>query len=438
MARNFLGCDREQELLLPPSLRDWLPADHLAWFVIATVEQLDLAAIYADYRADGRGRPAHDPGMMVALLLYAYAIGERSSRRVERACEQDLAFRVICANRVPDHTTISRFRGRHQDALAGLFTEILRLCAEAGLVRVGEIALDGSKLAADASLRESRSYRAIRAEVEQMLEQAAAVDAEQDARYGVARGDELPAELVDPASRRARLEAAKRALEAEDAERQAAHDAIVAERAEHHKRTGKWPPGRPPVAPDPAVLERSKANVTDPDSRIVHHRGQLIQGYNPQVVATADQIVLAAAASNDEFDRHQLAPMLTATREQLTAAGITDPITSLLADGGYWNTTAITDIQDTGIEVLIPPQKRFTKAPTAIAMRRVLDSPEGKRRYRRRAQIVEPVFARIRHHRGITRFMRRGLAAVDAEWKLIAATHNLLKLHTANRTPAPA
>jgi transposase len=435
---HFLGCDREQELLLPPSLRDWLPADHLAWFVIATVEQLDLAAIYVDYRADGRGRPAHDPGMMVALLLYAYAIGERSSRRIERACEQDLAFRVICANRVPDHTTISRFRGRHQDALAGLFTEILRLCAEAGLVRVGEIALDGSKLAADASLRESRSYRAIRAEVERMLEQATAVDAEQDARYGDARGDELPAELVDPASRRARLEAAKRALEAEDAERQAAHDAIVAERGEHRERTGKWPPGRPPVAPDPVVLERSKVNVTDPDSRIVHHRGQLIQGYNPQVVATADQIVLAAAASNDEFDRHQLAPMLTATREQLTAAGITDPITRVLADGGYWNTTAITDIQDAGIQVLIPPQKRFTKAPAAIAMRRVLDSPEGKRRYRRRAQIVEPVFARTRHHRGITRFMRRGLAAVDAEWKLIAATHNLLKLHTATGTPAPA
>jgi transposase len=435
MAPSFLSCDREQELLLPPSLREWLPAGHLGWFVVEVVEGLDLSAIYACYRDDGRGRPAHEPAMMTALLLYAYAVGLRSSRAIERACHQDLAFRVICANRAPDHTTINRFRSRHQDALAGLFVDVLRLCAKAGLVSVGELALDGTKVAANASLRESRGYRSIRAEIEQILGEAARVDAEEDGRYGTARGDELPPELVDPASRRARLEAARRELEAEDAARQRAWETTEQARGEHKARTGKWPSGRPPMAPEPGRLERSKRNITDPDSRIVHHRGQLIQGYNPQVVATREQIVVAARATNDERDAQQLVPMLDQTRRELDAVGITGPIGTLTADNGYFNIAAIQDIQNQGIDVLIPPRKGRARAPLAIAIKDVLDTPAGKARYRRRAHIVEPIFAHIKHHRAITRFMRRGLAAVDAEWRLITATHNLLKLYTAT-TPA--
>src|SRR3954452_3671181 len=210
MAQNFIACDRDQELLLPPSLRDWLPEGHLAWFVIEAVGQLDLSAFYAGYRADGHGRAAHDPAMMVALLLYCYAIGERSSRRIERRCVEDVATRVICANQTPDHTTIARFRQRHETALAGLFSEVLALCAEAGLVDVGVVAVDGTKVHANASQHATRDYEQIAAEI---LEDAAAVDAEEDERFGDRRGDELPPELSTAQGRRGWLREAKRRLD---------------------------------------------------------------------------------------------------------------------------------------------------------------------------------------------------------------------------------
>jgi transposase len=193
MAQNFIACDREQELLLPPSLREWLPEGHLAWFVIDAVGQLDLAAFYADYRADGCGRAAHDPAMMVGLLLYCYAIGERSARRVERRCVEDVATRVICANQAPDHTTIARFRQRHEAALGELFGEVLALCAEAGLASVGVLAIDGTKVHASASQHANRDYERLAREI---LEEADAVDAEEDERFGDARGDELPPGLA--------------------------------------------------------------------------------------------------------------------------------------------------------------------------------------------------------------------------------------------------
>src|SRR5919107_776952 len=210
MAQNFVVCDREQELLLPPSLGEWLPEGHLAWFVIDAVAAFDLSGFYAAYRADGHGRPAHDPGMMVALLLYGYAIGERSSRRLERRCVEDVATRVICANQAPDHTTIARFRQRHERALAGLFGEVLALCAEAGLVRVGVIAVDGTKVHANASQHATRDYEQIAREI---LEHADAVDAEEDERFGDERGDELPVELSNTQGRRGWLREAKRRLD---------------------------------------------------------------------------------------------------------------------------------------------------------------------------------------------------------------------------------
>jgi transposase len=210
MAQNFIACDREQELLLPPSLREWLPESHLAWFVIDAVEQLDLSGFYSAYRADGHGRAAHEPAMMVALLLYCYAIGERSSRRIERRCVEDVATRVICANQAPDHTTIARFRRRHERALADLFGEVLALCAESGLVRVGVIAVDGTKLAANAAVQATRDYEQIAREI---LAEADAIDAEEDERFGDARGDELPPELSTAQGRRGWLREAKRRLD---------------------------------------------------------------------------------------------------------------------------------------------------------------------------------------------------------------------------------
>jgi transposase len=216
MPQNFLRCDRDRSLLLPPDLRDWLDEGHLAWFVIEAVEELDLESFYACYRADGHGRAAHDPQMMVTLLAYAYCVGERSSRGIERRCREVVAFRVICANQVPDHATIARFRVRHQEALAELFGQVLGLCAEAGLVRVGLIAVDGSKFQAAAADSAIRAYQEIAAEV---LAEAGRIDAAEDKRYGAARGDELPEQLASRGRRRAWLRDAKRRLDAERAAR---------------------------------------------------------------------------------------------------------------------------------------------------------------------------------------------------------------------------
>jgi transposase len=213
--QNFIACDREQELLLPPSLREWLAEDHLAWFVIDAVNALDLAGFYASYRADGWGRAAHDPAMMVALIVYAYAIGERSSRGIERRCREDVAFRVITANQVPDHATIARFRVRHERALSELFGQVLRLCADAGLVRVGVIAVDGTKVHANASERATRDYEQIAREI---LEHAAEIDALEDEQFGERRGDELPPAVATREGRQQWLRDAQRRLDQRRAE----------------------------------------------------------------------------------------------------------------------------------------------------------------------------------------------------------------------------
>jgi transposase len=273
VAQNFLSCDREQEMLLPPSLREWLPDGHLAWFVLDAVEAIDLSAIYADYREDGWGRAAHDPAMMVALLLYAYAVGERSSRVIESRCHEDVAFRVICANRAPDHATIARVRGRHADALAALFTDVLMLCSRAGLVSVGVVALDGTLVAGNASATATRSYQAIRAEVESMLEQAAETDAAEDEQFGATRGDELPAELADRRSRRERLRRCREELERGQAAERAAYEANLAWRADWEAEHGRKLGGRKPTPPDPGLLAKRMINTTDPDTRPMRRAG---------------------------------------------------------------------------------------------------------------------------------------------------------------------
>jgi transposase len=436
MAQSFLSCDREQDYLMPPTMREWLPVGHLAWYVLDVVERLELDAIIGEYRADGSGRPAHDPRMMVALLLYAYAVGERSSRRIERRCQEDVAFRVIAANRAPDHTTIARFRVRHERALAALFTQVLALCAKAGMVRVGTVAVDGTKLAANAGISANRCYPAIREEVERILGEAAAVDAAEDERFGPARGDELPAELADPVSRRARLERAQRELEAEQAARQAEHEARLAAREQHRRQSGRNPMGRPPKAPDPAKLESARRNITDPDSRIMSARGAHVQAYNAQAIVGEGQVILAAQITNSPNDSNQLVPMIEAARENLATIDHDAPITCVLADGGYWNQDAITTVRQTKTTVVIPthdPHRKDRKrpphrGPEADRINKILATAAGRRLYRRRAALVEPVFAHTKHTRAITGFSRRGTDAVGAEWQLIAATHNLLKL----------
>jgi transposase len=427
----YLACDREQALLLPPSLRDWLPADHVVWFLLEVVGRFDLSGFGVE--GSGPGRPGYDPGMMVVLFLYAYANGVVSSRAIERRCREDVAFRVICANRVPDHTTISRFRAEHAVVLAELFTEVLALCAKAGLVKVGVVAVDGTKVRANAGLKANRRYPAIRDEVERLLAEAAATDEAEDREFGERRGDELPEDLVDPRSRRARLERAAAELEAEQQAREDAYQEAVDRRGEHLARTGRNVGGRKPTPADPKLLEQSKRNITDPDSRVMSARGSLIQGYNAQAVVGEGQIVLAAGVVNAPNDSQQLIPMLTAARESLERAGHQGPIKCLLADSGYENFEHVHSARAAGTIVLSPPrpQPKQRSAPSADASRmtRMLQSAGGKRLYRRRAELAEPVFAMTKHHRKFTQFSRRGLPAVDSEWKFMAAVHNLLKLY---------
>jgi len=456
MAQNFLACDRDRELLLPPSLRDWLPGGHLAWFVIDAVARLDLSAFYAVYRADGHGRPAHDPAMMVALLLCGYAIGERSSRRLERRCVEDVAARVICANEAPDHTTIARFRQRHETALAELFGEILTLCAQSGLVRVGVIAVDGMKVAATAAPQAMRDDEQIAREI---LAEADAVDAEEDARFGQARGDELPPELSTAQGRRGWLREAKRRLDEKRSEqarpiprsrpdrlkggqaptRRGAPGRVAGQRRLRglsRARSDERRPalGRPPDPFQPSASPAGKISLSDLDSRNVKTSRGWVQGYNAQAVATEDQIVIAAEVTIDSPDFGHLEPMIGAARDELRRAGVERPPDVVLADAGYSHQVQIERPVGDGLTVLIPPdaKQRAGSRPgwdggLYALMRRVLATDTGGELYAKRQTMIEPIFADTKFNRRIDRFLRRGRSAARSEWRLTNAAHNLLK-----------
>jgi transposase len=451
MAYNFLRGDRDQPFLLPPDLRDWLPAGHLAWFILDVVDQLDLQPFYRQHRDDGHGHPAYDPKLLLGVLLYGYCLGVRSSRQLERRCQDDLAFRVLAANQLPDHVTIARFRVRHEQALAGFLVESLKLCAAAGMVRVGTVALDGTKLAGNASDKANRTLDKLQAEVAEILRQAAEADQHEDRLFGDARGDELPEALASKTNRLARLRQAKAQLEAEAAERQQRFAQRVAASAAAARAKGRPPRQLKPRPRDEAPDPKATANVTDPDTRFLHTRKGAVQGYNAQAVTTEHQLVVAAELTQDANDLRQLQPMLKATTTTLAAAGIAERPGVLLADSGYWSIANLTEIPDAP-ELLIPPAKHARQGkprkdgkPSAsksdglrAAMQAKLRSEDGKARYALRKETVEPVFGQIKDVRGARRLLRRGLAACDAEWKLLCGTHNLLKLwrHT-RRQAAP-
>jgi transposase len=457
MPQNFLSCDRDQPMLLPPDLRDWLSDDHLAWFVIDAVSELDLEPFYASYRADGHGAAAHDPRMMVTLFAYAYGVGERSSRGIERRCREDVAFRVICANQVPDHATIARFRVRHEEALADLFSQVLGLCAKAGIVDVGVIAVDGTKLAAAASDGAIRSYERIAAEI---LAEAGRIDAAEDEIHGDGRGDELPEGLRTPNGRRAwlreateelereraanpepvardraeRLETCRRRL-AEDwrAERHA-NQAYEAYRAREVMRDGRRF-GSPPKPYSPPEVPEGKLNTTDPDARRMKFGRNFIPAYNAQAVTTEGQIIVAAEITTKGSDFEELDPMVTAAERELKTAGVDASPRVVLADAGYWSNDHIDSLRERGIVPIVAadttrnrPRKTRLGGPYDF-MRRVIASEAGGELYSKRQCMVEPVFAQIKANRRIERFKRRGPAAARSEWRLIAATHNLLKPH---------
>jgi len=448
---NFLAVERDQAFLMPPSLTEWLVEDHLAWFVLDAVEQMDLSAFHADYRADGWGRAAHDPKMMVALTLYAYCIGMRSSRAIERACRVDVAFRVITANQAPDHTTIARFRQRHEQALASVFTESLRLCAQAGMVKVGLVAVDGTKMGCPAALATNRTKSHIDDQVAAMLGEAAEVDAAEDARFGAdARGDEPPAQLRGAKARRERFAAAKAQLDAATAQQQAAHQRHLGERAAKEAASGRKLRGRKPKPPAPA--DQAKANTSDPDSRIMKTKDGYVQGYNAQAVATEDQIVVAAEVTDEHNDQAQLHPMIAATNQSLTDAGIHDDVERLLADAGYCSEDNLAALTDQDPDCLIAtrntrrnPQPRNGRrgplpadATLVDKMDRKVSKKAGRAVYQKRQHIIEPVFGQTKDARGARRFMRRGKAAAASEWKLLMGTHNLLKLYRQTLTDPTA
>jgi transposase len=445
MAQNFIGCDRDQGLLLAPDLGDWLPAGHLAWFVIETVDALDLSAIYGYYRQDGHGRPAHDPAMMVALVLYAYAVGVTSSRAIERRCVEDVAFRVITANRQPDHATIARFLVRHRAAISELFVGVLELCARAGMVRVGTVAVDSTKLAANASADQNRTYEGLRAEAQRIIKDAIETDRREDELYGEKRGDELPDELADPRTRTARirelLEQARAEREQVKAQRDAMHGRQARrEQTPRGQRSAGRPPRLKPSTKQQALLAR-KFNLTDPDSGVVRHRGMLMQGYNIQTVVSDRQVVLSARATGSAGDGGQLTPSVADATANLARVGITAPVAEVLADSGYWQRRQVTELQDHGVRVLVPPGTGKARSPARLhpqaqEMRHTLSTTDGQAAYQRRQQMIEPVFAHWKHIRGITRVWRRGRQAVQAEIDLIATTHNLLKLYRATPTAA--
>jgi transposase len=466
MPQNFLSCDREQSLLLPPDLRDWLDEDHLAWFVIEAIEELEMEPFYGAYREDGHGAAAHEPKMMVTLLAYAYCVGERSSRGIERRCREDVAFRVICANQIPDHATIARFRVRHQEALADLFGGVLGLCAKAGLVEVGVIAVDGSKFRAAASDGAIRAYEEIAAEV---LAEAAEIDAAEDERFGDARGDELPEQLTTRQGRRAWLKEAKKQLDAERAEREESVPRDRKERLElcHRRLVEDWRAeqegnrayeayrergvmrdgrrlGAPPKPFEPPPRPEGKINITDPDARRMKFGRNFIPAYNAQAVTTEGQVIVAAEIATEGGDFEQLDPMIKAAERELDGAGVKETPEVVLADAGYWSNDHIDSLRARGMTPIVAPDTtRNRPRKTRLGgpydfMRRVLATERGGALYSKRMPMVEPVFAQIKANRRIDRLKRRGRAAARSEWRLIAATHNLLKLYRSSLAPAGA
>ncbi len=464
--KTFKPYTPDQLLLLPPALQDWLPEGHLALFLSDVVDEaLDLSPILATYETgDGRGQPPYHPALLVKLLLYAYCTGKPSSRQIEQATYEEVPYRVLAADQHPDHDTLAAFRQQHLPALAALFAQVLDLCRQAGLVKLGHVALDGTKVLANASKHKAMSYgrmaeaeRKLEQEVAALLAQAAQVDAAEDAQYGKGRrGDELPAELARRESRLAKIREAKAALEAE-AKAQAvraaeAAQAKLAERERQAETTGRKPKGRPPRVPDPAQATpapKAQRNFTDPDSRIMKDGAtkSFVQAYNAQAaVDSTAQIIVAADVTQEANDKQQLVPML---KEVVANCGAAP--TAASADAGYFSDTSVTDKTLQGIELYVPPDRQkhgerapaasdppVTDAPASTQMRAKLQTATGQALYALRKAIVEPVFGQIKDGRGFRRFAFRGVGKVRAEWRLICLTHNLLKLFRAGWCPQRA
>ena len=431
MAKTYRPYLPEQDLLLPPSLRDWLPENHLAYFVSDVIDQLDLSAIEGYYEQEERGYPPYHPRMMTKILVYGYCVGVFSSRKLEKHLQEDVGFRVLAAGNEPDFRTISDFRKLHLAALEGLFQQVLRMALELGAMKLGRVAIDGSKVKANASKHKAMSYRRmkedekrLREEVRRLLERAEAIDAAEDAEYGRDnRGDELPVELGRREERLRRIQEAKRALE---------------ERARAEAQAeGK--DGEDPVKVKPEAT--AQYNFTDPESRIMKGPDTFVQGYNAQIaVEPILQLIVGQAVTQQANDKQQLLPMMQKVKEQSGQKPA-----AVLADNGYFSEANLRGAAKMRVEAyvavgkqkhsqIVPPCPRGPIPKTATLlerMRRKLQTMTGRAIYARRKVIVEPVFGQIKQRQGFRQFLLRGIQKVRGEWALVCTTHNILKVHRA-------
>jgi len=433
MGKSYRPYHPDEDLLLPPSLREWLPENHLAYFVSDVVDHLDLSAMDAVYGNEKRGQPPYDPQMMTKILVYGYCVGVFSSRRIERRLVEDIAFRVLAADNQPNFRTISDFRKMHLKTLEGLFEQVLKIALEAGAMRVGRVAVDGTKVKANASKHKAMSYdrmqekeKQLRAEIQQLLEQAEAADAEEDARYGKDRqGDELPAELQRRESRRKKIREAKRALEARAREKAATEG-------------GDAKPAPP--------KDKDQYNFTDPESRIMKGADGFVQGYNAQAaVEPTMQLIVAQTVTQATNDKEQLMPMVEAVEQQSGQRP-----EELLADSGYCSEKNLEALDseenpERRIDGYVATERQkhdeykepcprgpLPEGATRVdRMRRKLKTKAGKAAYAARKAIVEPVFGQIKQARGFRQFLLRGIHKVRAEWSLVCLTHNILKMYRA-------
>jgi len=426
MAKTYKTYLPEQDLLLPPSLRQWLPENHLAYCVSDVVDQLDLSAVESVYEQEDRGQPPYHPRMMVKILVYSYCVGVFSSRRMEKRLVEDVAFRVLAAGNEPDFRTLSDFRKNHLKALEELFQQVLRLALEVGALKLGRVALDGSKVKANASKHKAMSYgrmeeteKRLRKEVRELLKQAEAVDEEEDKRYGQERqGEELPEELQRRETRIARIREAKKVLE----ER-------AREKAESEKKD------------DQEAKPESKAqyNFTDPESRILKGSDAFVQGYNTQVaVEPTLQLIVGQRVTQATNDKQQMVPLIEVVQEQSGQKP-----EEILADSGYCSEENLKYLAKRRIEGFVATEKQkhserneackrgpLPKGASRVErMKRKLQTKVGAAVYASRKYIVEPVFGQIKQARGFRQFLLRGLEKVRGEWALVCMTHNLLKFH---------
>jgi transposase len=449
MSKTYRPWNPDQAWLLPLSPRDWLPAGDLVYFMLDVVQTLDLSAISRKYEQADRGFPPFHPRMMVTLLLYSYCLGVYSSRRIQKRCERDAAYRVIVGEDVPNFRTISDFRKLHLAELQGLFVQVLRLCAEAGLVKVGLVSLDGTKVKANASRHKAMSYEymqkeeeRLRKEIAELLSKAQSADEAEDALHGPdRRGDELPEELARRETRLAKIQEAKQALE---------EQAMAAAKAEEERRraedeargqAGESPRPRKPVDPTPEA--KAQRNFTDPESKImkVSNKG-FDQCGNAQAVANEEQIILAADVTPAANDKQQVEPMVGQAQENLEAAGVEEKVGALDADSGYYSEDNVSFLEGETIDPYVATERlkhneKISSAPKGRIpqdltpqqrMARKLRTKKGRETYARRKGMIEPIFGQIKQVRGFRQFLLRGLERIRAEWRLVCLTHNLLKL----------